>query len=356
MSTRGAPSCVVNTPTGLPRLHEQRLVGAELEQRADDRAQRLVVARRLAGAAVDDQLLRLLRHFASRLFSSMRSGASVDHCRAFSSVPRGARIDERSPHSASTRAASVCVTLIATPPLPPRLRRAATRRGSPSPTASMSGASDRSSCSRGESSRTAARVARTPAPGSSGAWNSTACAPASSSIASAALAVREHLPRLQPGRVSHRHVILLPGARRDRVDRRGMAEHLVLGDERRGHVLRDHEAAVQPAVGGEERRQPVGQVRVDEPLDAPLGDARELRRPPSPARRARTRAAGRGSSRWRRACRRRRARADCPSPRSARPRRCSRRSRAGRATRRAPAARSAASTRPAPCRTSGAPR
>ena len=55
-----------------------------------------------------------------------------------------------------------------------------------------------------------------------------------------------------------------------------MAEHLVLGDERRGHVLRDHEAGVEPAVDGQERRQALREARVDEPLDAPLGDAREL--------------------------------------------------------------------------------
>ena len=91
-----------------------------------------------------------------------------------------------------------------------------------------------------------------------------------------ALGVRDDLPRLQPGRVAHRHVILLPGARRDRVDRCRVAERLVLGDERCGHVLRDHEPRVEPAVGREERRQPVAQVRVDEALDAALGDAREL--------------------------------------------------------------------------------
>ena len=91
-----------------------------------------------------------------------------------------------------------------------------------------------------------------------------------------ALRVREHLPRLEAGRVPHRDVILLPRARRDRVDRRRMAEHLVLGDERGGHVLRDHEAAVEAAVGGEEGRQALGEVRVDEALESPLGDVREL--------------------------------------------------------------------------------
>ena len=90
------------------------------------------------------------------------------------------------------------------------------------------------------------------------------------------LAVREYLPRLQPRGVSHGHVILLPGARRDRIHRRGMREHLVLGDERRGHVLGNHEPAVQPTVGREERRQPVGQIRVHEAFDTALGDRCEF--------------------------------------------------------------------------------
>src|SRR5438132_7176710 len=42
---------------GLPGLNEQRLVLTEVEERADDRAQRLVVPRRLARPAVDDELL-----------------------------------------------------------------------------------------------------------------------------------------------------------------------------------------------------------------------------------------------------------------------------------------------------------
>ena len=45
---------------GLPALHEQRLVVAEREQRADDRAQCVVVARSLPRAAVDDEVLRPL--------------------------------------------------------------------------------------------------------------------------------------------------------------------------------------------------------------------------------------------------------------------------------------------------------
>ena len=173
----------------------------------------------------------------------MRSGASVDHCRALSSVPRGARIDERSPQSASTRAS---VTRAPRPRL--RRRRRASRRRSPPRPPRCRRESERSSFNRGECSRTAARAALPPAPGSSGAWNSTACAAASSSIATRALGVREHLPQLQPRGVPHRDVILLAGARRDRVHRGRMTQRLVLGDERRRDVLRDHEAAVQPAV------------------------------------------------------------------------------------------------------------
>jgi hypothetical protein len=49
---------------GLPALDEERLVVPEREQGAHDRAQRLVVPRRLARAAVDDQLLRPLGDLA----------------------------------------------------------------------------------------------------------------------------------------------------------------------------------------------------------------------------------------------------------------------------------------------------
>ena len=56
-----------------------------------------------------------------------------------------------------------------------------------------------------------------------------------------------------------------------------MAQGLVLGDERRGDVLRDHEPRVEPFVPrDEERRQAVGEARVHEPLRPPLADAREL--------------------------------------------------------------------------------
>ena len=49
---------------GLARLHEQRLVVAQVEQRAHDRLERLVRPGRLAAAAVDHELLRPLRDLA----------------------------------------------------------------------------------------------------------------------------------------------------------------------------------------------------------------------------------------------------------------------------------------------------
>ena len=55
-----------------------------------------------------------------------------------------------------------------------------------------------------------------------------------------------------------------------------MTQRFVLAHKRRGDVLRDHEARVQPAVQREERGQSVGEVRIDETLDPALGDVREL--------------------------------------------------------------------------------
>ena len=46
----------------LARLHEQRLIGLKIDQLTNDRVVTLLVARRLADSAVDDQLLWLLRH------------------------------------------------------------------------------------------------------------------------------------------------------------------------------------------------------------------------------------------------------------------------------------------------------
>ena len=127
--------------------------------------------------------------------------------------------------------------------------------------------------------------------------------------------------RLEPGRVAHRHVIFLARARRDRVDARRMREHLVLGDERRGDVLRDHEAGVEPALP---RRGTAGG-----PRRASGSTSRSTRRSEMLASSAAAiaSASSANASGWpwklpaERDRRRRRARAGCRSPRSARQRR-----------------------------------
>ena len=73
----------------------------------------------------------------------------------------------------------------------------------------------------------------------------------------------------------HRDVILLVGGGRDRVDARRMRHLLVLGHERRGRHLRDHEAGVEAGFRGEEGRQP-GQGGIDQHGDPTLGERADL--------------------------------------------------------------------------------
>ena len=73
----------------------------------------------------------------------------------------------------------------------------------------------------------------------------------------------------------HRDMILLVGRGRDRIDARRMGALLVLGDERRGRHLREHEAGVQARLGRQERRQ-AGQRGIDQHRDAPLRQRADL--------------------------------------------------------------------------------
>ena len=75
--------------------------------------------------------------------------------------------------------------------------------------------------------------------------------------------------------VGHRHVVFLVRAGRQAVDAGRMRERLVLAGQRRRRHVRDHEAAVQPGVGGQERRQP-RHAGVDQHRDAALGDRADL--------------------------------------------------------------------------------
>jgi len=65
-----------------------------------------------------------------------------------------------------------------------------------------------------------------------------------------------HVPEAPGGEGRHRHVVFLVGRGRQRIDARRMRERLVLGSQRRGGDVGDHEAAVESGVGREKRRQP----------------------------------------------------------------------------------------------------
>ncbi len=74
---------------GLAALHEQGLVLLQRLERGHDAVEGLPVARRPADAAIDDEGLRVLGHPGSRLFMSIRKGASVSQLLARSSTPCG---------------------------------------------------------------------------------------------------------------------------------------------------------------------------------------------------------------------------------------------------------------------------
>ncbi len=61
--------------------------------------------------------------------------------------------------------------------------------------------------------------------------------------------------RLARGGHAHRHVVFLVGRGGDGVDARGMGQDLVLGGERRGGDMGDHETRLEAALAGEEGRQ-----------------------------------------------------------------------------------------------------
>ena len=88
--------------------------------------------------------------------------------------------------------------------------------------------------------------------------------------------VLEDLRRLASGDGAHAHVVFAARAGRDRVNGGRVRQDLVLGHQRGGGVLGNHEPRVQAARLHEERRQAVGQGLVDEMGDPALGDAADL--------------------------------------------------------------------------------
>ena len=88
------------------------------------------------------------------------------------------------------------------------------------------------------------------------------------------LDVVQHHKQLHGADRAHRDMVLLPQARRDRIDRGGVAEDFVFGDERGGGVLRDHKARVDAGLFHEQLRQAV--VAFEQEVGAALGDAGEF--------------------------------------------------------------------------------
>ncbi len=74
---------------------------------------------------------------------------------------------------------------------------------------------------------------------------------------------------------SHRHVVFLVGRGRDGVDRSRIGPLLVLGGQRCGGHLSDHEAGVEAGIAGEEGRQ-AAHHRIDQQRDPALGKIADL--------------------------------------------------------------------------------
>ena len=84
-----------------------------------------------------------------------------------------------------------------------------------------------------------------------------------------------HLAEAPRGEGRHRDMVLLVGGGRQRIDRGGMGQRLVLGGQRRRRHMGDHEAGIEPALGDEEGRQ-AAHHRVGEERDAALGEGADL--------------------------------------------------------------------------------
>ena len=109
----------------------------------------------------------------------------------------------------------------------------------------------------------------------SGARRSSARAAARASIASTARVLLHDALELRRGGHAHADEILFVAAGGDRAGGGGVREHAVLGDEAGGGHLRHHESGFQAGVSGEEGGQVLVERRVDEAVDAALGDAGE---------------------------------------------------------------------------------
>jgi hypothetical protein len=109
----------------------------------------------------------------------------------------------------------------------------------------------------------------------SGAWKSQPCAGNQQLDADDHGGIVDHLHQPTRRMCGHRDMVLLVGRGRNRIDARRMSALLVLGHQRRGRHLRDHEARVQPRPWRQEGRQ-ARQGRIDQHGNAPLGQRPDL--------------------------------------------------------------------------------
>src|SRR5205085_11063925 len=92
----------------------------------------------------------------------------------------------------------------------------------------------------------------------------------------AALDALDYGAQLQGRRHAHRDVILLAAVGRQVVHARRVRQHLALVQERDGDDLRDHVARLDARASGEEGRQPLVLVGVDEAVNAAFDDVAEV--------------------------------------------------------------------------------
>ncbi len=242
----------------LARLHQQRLVVGERLEGADDRVVRLPAAGRLAGAAIDDEVLRTLGHLgvevvhqhAHRRLGLPRAGGDGGSA----SSANGGTVHVSSPSSSVEEGAGAYEL------------RGGLDVGCE--VAIGSGAFDLRPQQRDRSSRGRPGLER--------------CAEVDAASSRVDLD-RQHSgqqvngsAQLAGGGPAHRHVVLLHRARRDRVDAGRRREPLELRHHRRLCVLRDHVARVDARIVGEERRQPLAARRIEEPVRTTLAHAGDV--------------------------------------------------------------------------------
>ena len=322
----------------LAALHEQRLVVLERAQRCDDRVERLPAARRLPGAAVDDEVVRplgdvgieVVHQHAERGFLLPALAGELGAARRADGARRRALRARSSGRRSIGHAA------------PSRCRRTARAR-SRCASARDVAARARGRCSSGAHERAHARVrARDAAARLAAARGSRGPAPRTSAR------WRARARTLRTTRRSFHAAPIAIGTTSSLLPSVGIVSTLA-GCDSTLHSLASAAAVTcaimkpefTPGVAREERRQPLVEIGMHEPVDAPLGDRREVRqRDRQDVERHRDRLSVKVAAAQQ--SRRSRTRADCRSRRSARARRRRRRSRARRAPGRAPAACSAA--------------